>query len=320
MQLVLGLDVPHPPLRFECRFLRSNITLVLERNGVNMRWAACSLVVACFSLMGTLPSNADNVAPAPAIAPIVPSEDMPISGESPWMEGWAGFGFANNFYGGWLGANFALNKSRNVWADGFLVRGEAILGHYDYSTNNVPGGTANVTLADGGLLLGYRKVVGSTMLTGYVGGNFENHDNPDPLASVRGTEVGVKVLGEIYSKLTPVQDFYGQASFSTAFDTWYILARPGFLVSSLSGSEIWVGPEGHLFGNGEGAVSGSCTNSGSLSSCRYEEGRIGAFLHIVTPNRPWLGDWIFSAGYRSPLLQGGGPDGYYAQLSLYFHP
>jgi hypothetical protein len=233
------------------------------------------------------------------------------------MEGWTGFGISNNSYGGWLGGNFALNPQHNVWADGYIFRAEAYAGHYDYPTPNVPGGRANVTFDGGALMLGYRKVIGAATLSGYIGGEVQNHDNPDPLAFTRGTEVGVKVLGEVYGKLTPTQDFYGSASFSTAFDNWFVLARPGFLVSNISGTEFWVGPEGQVFGSGKGALTGQCVIGGVPSSCRYDEGRVGGFLHIVIPNQPLLGDWTLSGGYRTPLV-GAKTDGYYAAIGLNF--
>src|SRR5688572_12463273 len=51
---------------------------------------------------------------------------------TPWMEAWTGFGFTNNFHGGYFGAVRALNPTNNVYADGFVVRGEGFVGHYNY--------------------------------------------------------------------------------------------------------------------------------------------------------------------------------------------
>ena len=290
----------------------------LWHRGVIVRksWAL-GVFAAFLFVLRTLPVDAQVISqPSPMAVTEMSANQRPTvelgALLQPWMEGWAGFGFTNNFYGGWLGAVAALNETRNVWSDGFVLRGEGILGHYDYSTTNLSSGRANVTFGGGALMLGYRKILGSTMLTGYVGANFEDHDNPDPAADVRGTEWGVKVLGEVYSRLAPSQDFYGQAFFSSAFDTWYALARPGFLVAP----NLWIGPEGSLFGNGHGTFGGSCTsNSTGLGSCRYSEGRIGAFVHLVIPNQPVLGDWIISGGYRAPLVSNSS-DGYYVQIGL----
>jgi hypothetical protein len=278
------------------------------------------LIGTSLLFFGSLPAQAQTsqtstVAGTPILS--VPSQSMGVRGTAPWAEGSTGFGISNNSYGGWLGANFALNPERNVWADGYIFRAEAYAGHYDYPTVSVPSGRADVTYDGGALMLGYRKVIGAATVTGYVGGEVQNHDNPDPLSFARGTQVGVKFLGDVYGKLTPTQDFYGSATYSTAFDNWYVLARTGFLVTSLSGTELWVGPEGHLFGAGKGAVTGQCTIGGLPSSCRYDEGRVGGFLHIVIPDQPLLGDWIVSGGYRTPLV-GAKTNGYYAMVSLNF--
>ena len=102
------------------------------------------------------------------------------------------------------------------------------------------------------------------------------------------------------------------------------MARPGFLLPSMvSGTELWIGPDMSVFGIGQGFLvnNSHCPNSAfatnGIGSCKYDEGRIGGFLHIVMPNVPWWGDWVLSGGYRKPLLTNGGPDGYYAQIGWY---
>jgi hypothetical protein len=269
-----------------------------------------------------------NAAPVYAQQAFLPPYTTPNSqaAASPWMDSWAGFGGFNHGYGGWAGFNYALNPAHNLWADGFLLLGEGGAGHYDYPTIFVPGGRANVTYETGAALLGYRKVIPgigiTTTLSGYVGAEVQNHNNPDPTAGVRGTQWGVKFLGVAYTRLSQYQDFWGMASFSTAFDTWYVAARPGFLVTSVgSGIQLWIGPDGQILGSGQGWLenAGSCPSltSGGLGSCKYDEGRIGGFVHIIVPNAP-LGDWIIAGGYRKPLLANGGPDGYYALVGTYY--
>jgi len=133
----------------------------------------------------------------------------------------------------------------------------------------------------------------------------------------------VKFIGDIYSRLSQYQDFFGFASFSTAFDTWLVVARPGFLLTSPgTGFEVWIGPDGQLFGNGHGWLqnASSCphSTSGGLGSCKFDQGSIGGFIHVISPNYPLLGDVLISGGYRKPLLANGGPDGYYAQIGFYW--
>ena len=254
---------------------------------------------------------------------------MPAPSGSPWLEGWTGFGGTNNWYGGWAGFNYAFNH--NVWSDGLLLRAEGGAGHYDYPTTALPGGVSNVTYDVGALLLGWRRVLPgfigqTTTLSGYVGAEVQDHNNSDPTAAVRGTQWGVKFVGEMYTRLSQYQDFYGQATFSSAFDTWLLLARPGWLVPAVSGTEVWIGPDMSVFGNGQGWLvnASHCPNAGTsgtvggLGSCKYDEGRIGAFLHFIIPNVPVFGDWIVAGGYRKPLLTNGGPDGYYAQIGMNF--
>jgi Cellulose biosynthesis protein BcsS len=259
----------------------------------------------------------------------------------PWLEGWAGFGGTNNWYGGWAGFNYAFNH--NVWSEGLLLRGEGQGGHYDYTNSTVinglpvvPGGFVNATYGTGAVLLGWRHIVPgvglNTIVTGYVGAEVQDQMNPDPSAAVRGTKWGAKFIGEMYSRLSPYQDFYGQGSFSFAFDTWFLLARPGFLLTApTSNLQVWVGPEGQAFGIGQGWLQNQagCPNNaffvgtgggtGGLGSCKYDEGRVGGFVHFVMPDQPLWGDWIISGGYRKPLLANSGGDGYYAQIGLYFH-
>jgi hypothetical protein len=244
------------------------------------------------------------------------------------MEAWAGFGGTNNWYGGWAGFNYAFNH--NVWSDGLLFRVEGGGGHYDYTNgtlfNGVPVGFVNATYGQGAVMLGWRKVVPglgqNTTVTGYVGAEVNDQNNPDPTAAVRGTKWGIKLLGEIYSRLNATSDFYGQASFGSAFDSWYVMARPGFLLPPMiSGTELWIGPDMSFFGIGQGFAHSSCPNAAfvttGLGSCRYSEGRIGGFLHIVIPNQPLWGDWVLSGGYRAPLESNSGPNGYYAQIGWY---
>lgn len=246
------------------------------------------------------------------------------SGAPAWLEGWAGFGGSNNWYGGWAGFNYALNH--NVDTDGFLIRAEGGGGHYDYNSSPAIG-FINATYSNGSLLLGYRKIVPGIgeylMVSGYVGAEVQDHNNPDPTAATRGTAWGVKFIGETYWRLNHFQDFYGMASFSSAFDTWNLLARPGFLVTPPSGVQLWIGPHLALFGQGKGWLenASSCPNGGagvSFGSCKFEEARIGGFLHIVVPNQPLWGDWVLAGGYRKPVLANGGPAGYYAEINWNF--
>ena len=225
----------------------------------------------------------------------------------PWMEAWSGFGMSNGFYGGWFGAVIALNQTRNVWADGFVIRVEGLGGHYRYTTTGLPTGVSRVPMVDGALMLGYRKVLGSTTITVYGGLNAAYHDNKDPTARVRGAETNVKVLAELYSQLSPFQDVYAQASFSGAFQKWSVLLRPGFSIRQ----DVWVGPELQAFGN-----------EGAIGSSPYKEGRVGAFVQWRFPGQT-LSSVLISGGFRAPLADKNinsnrGKSGYYVQVGTGF--
>jgi cellulose biosynthesis protein BcsS len=251
---------------------------------------------------------------------------MPYPGGAPWAEAWAGFGSQNNWYGGWGGFNYAFNH--NVYSSGFLLRGEGGGGRYNYTNTGIPNGDVNVTYGTGSVLLGYRtvlqNVIGQTaVLSGYVGAEVQDHDNPDPNADVRGTEWGVKVLGDAYIRFNPYQDFWGMASFSSAFDTWMVIARPGFLVTSPTSFQVWVGPDLQIFANGHAwghGDSGACPHltSGGIGSCHYEQGKIGGFLHFINPGWTILGDVLVAGGYQEPMGFNSGPHGYYAQIGFYW--
>lgn len=280
------------------------------------------LLAASLAVVGASPLHAQQV--------YLPYHVTPVASH-PWAEGWAGFGVTNNWYGGYIGGNYALNAQRDVWADGVVLRVDGFGGHYDYTTMFVPGGRANVTYGGGDFMVGYRKVIPgffqTTTLTGYVGAEVQDHQNPDPTADVRGTEWGVKVIGDMYSRINQYQDLFAMVSLSTAFDTWLLLARPGFMVTAPGSTvQLWVGPDMSVFGAGHGWVKdasscpiipGGVGATGTLGSCKYDEGRIGGFLHIVIPNQPIFGDWLIAGGYRKPLI-GTAADGYYAQIGLYF--
>lgn len=219
------------------------------------------------------------------------ASSAPTAGAAPWMETWIGGGATDTWAGGWAGAVIALNPTRNVWTDGVVVRIDGVAGRYDISP--VFGGHA--THEAGSVLLGYRAVIGSTNLTGYMGLNAENHSNPDPFATIGGTngsDVGAKVLGEIYTLLAPSFDFYAQASYSTVFDTWTAYARVGYQLFPT----VWIGPEAQVYG----------------SNAPYREARVGAYVKL---DKVLFGsDLIVSGGYRDPITNG--DSGYYATLTL----
>jgi hypothetical protein len=203
-------------------------------------------------LVGTSQSSAQER--GPVVASPAPTY---VPGTNPYAEVWTGFGGTRTFFGGYVGGNVALNPTHSVWDTGFLLRGEGQVGQYRHTDVD----TDDVLTHGATVMLGYRVRMSDSLLTGYVGANYETHDNDDRHAVLRGTEVGFKALIEYYTRINPGVDFYGQASYSTAFDTAFAFSRIGFNVVRQS----WTGPEFSFYRNGES---------------EYRETRLGWFVRF----------------------------------------
>jgi hypothetical protein len=248
-------------------------------------------VVIAAAFLGVSPSWAQgNTSGATIIATPVPVPAHPSPGTPPYMEAWAGLGATHSFFGGWVGGVAALSPHRNVWETGFVIRGEAAIGQYDAGTN-----IDDVLFHGASLMLGYRQVIGDGLLTGYVGANYETHDSDDRFATIRGTEAGVRALVEYYTRIMPSWDFYGQASYSTAFDTTFLFARSGVQLANT----IWAGPETAYFQN----------------ESDYRENRLGGFVRF---EQGFFGNGITLSGGWVNALRSRDEDGWYATLSIDF--
>ncbi|HET7681520.1 MAG TPA: cellulose biosynthesis protein BcsS [Xanthobacteraceae bacterium] len=220
---------------------------------------------------------------------IAPPSPVITSGTPPWMEAWLGFGITGDFRGASAGA--VVPFSGNSWTDGFRVRGEALVGQYSATSLT----SDDVFVHGASLMLGYRATVGRGAVTGYIGANYETHENDDRFATIRGTEVGVKGLLDYYVQITPYVDFYGMASYSTAYDTAVLFTRVGFKVVDT----VWVGPETSYFQN----------------EVPYREQRIGAFVRF---DQIFAGTGMSLAGGWLNPLSSTSDDGWYASLNFNF--
>nr|WP_255608776.1 cellulose biosynthesis protein BcsS [Methylosinus sp. Sm6] len=106
---------------------------------------------------------------------------------------------------------------------------------------------------EGAFLVGYELVGDRYALLGLVGAGVQHHSlsQPDPENPVRGTRWGFNVVGEVDAYPTDQTMFFGYGMYSTAFQSAYIDARPGYLVlkqfnlgTLLSATNIYVGPQG----------------------------------------------------------------------------
>ncbi len=175
---------------------------------------------------------ADMKMPVKALAPVAPIQ---------WINAFAGVTVVPQSVYGEAGAVFALNH--NLATDGFLFRIKGGGGGYSY--NRTPVLKQNASFETGDIMLGYQKFVGATRLTLYAGANVENHDNTDPLATVRGTKVGAKVLGELYTEFNPSTYALVSGSYATDFRNYFTMAKLGFKILP----NVSIGPEIAQLGN-----------------------------------------------------------------------
>ncbi len=168
-----------------------------------------------------------------------PPSSVPIVAAPSW-ELFGGVAVAPDSIFGDVGAVFAFNK--NLTVDGWLFRLQGGVGNYDY--NRAPGFNQSVDFQTGSFMVGYQTFIGSTRISGYVGPNVENHDNPDPAATVRGTKWGIKGQGEVFTQFNGGYALL-LANASSAFNSYYALGKVGFNVAP----NISIGPELSFLGN-----------------------------------------------------------------------
>ena len=177
----------------------------------------------------------------------------------------------------WSGAVVALN--RDLSRPGFMLRVVGALARYDYVNTSVVGGVVDGETFLGDVMIGYQGFVDGVRYSAYAGVEFQHHDltPPDPSNSVRGSETGFKVAGDIETMNPSPFYFNIIGSYSTAFNTYWARGRVGY---SFDG--IIVGPEGAVLGD-DG----------------FNASRVGAFIDLpvsLVPNSPVK--ITFSGGYE----------------------
>lgn len=211
--------------------------------------------------IATTANAADLRVKAPPPGPLV---------QAPSWELFGGIAVGPSSIYGDIGAVFAFN--RNLTVDGWLFRIRGGVGSYDY--NRAPGLEQSPNFQTGEFMVGYQKFVGNTRFSGYVGPNVEHHDNSDPLATVRGTEWGIKGQGEVYMPVSDRWYVLALGTYSTAFDLYFVLGKVGFNVAP----GISVGPEVVFLGND-----------------RFDATRLGPFVGFDLGSGAQL---ILSGGYQ----------------------
>jgi hypothetical protein len=184
------------------------------------------------------------------------------------------------------GGIFALN--RDLSREGVLFRIMGAYGRYEY-VDNCPtclppavGNQHDGKMTQGDAMIGYQWVRNTVEVGLYVGVDYINHDisPPDPNNPVSGSETGFKVAGEIETKTLQMglpHYFFLEGSYSTAFETYYLLGRAG-----LNRNGTIFGVEGWLLGDETGNAQ-----------------RLGGFVMFERNLRPdVLAEVVLSGGYQ----------------------
>lgn len=161
---------------------------------------------------------------------------------------WTGFDISPDSYFIYLGAMTALQGQDIQSQDGWLLRGDAGYGEYDYDTVAVPGGNVDGDVSTGDILVGYRHFFPAGYVTGFLGGDIQHHNiSPnDPGNSVDGSEGGVKGALELFASPAANIEIQALGNYSTAFDSYWSRLTVGY-----NFGPVTIGPEVRFLGNEE---------------------------------------------------------------------
>ncbi len=165
---------------------------------------------------------------------VTPKSTVTFSG-SDWSKD------ASYFYSGVI---LALN--RDLGRDGIVLRGFAGVPMYEYSNTAVTGGVVDGDGIQGDLMVGYLWHRQHVTVGAYVGIDYQDYDltPDDPNSSVRGSEVGFKVAGDLSSAYGSPFYWNLHGAYSTAFDSYWTRARMGY-----NTGRFIIGPEVVAMGN-----------------------------------------------------------------------
>ena len=198
------------------------------------------------------------------------------------------------------GVQVALNG--DIGRDGFMVRFYGSQVDYDYLNGTTP---THGMGRQGEFMIGYKASRGNIWGAAFVGVDHQNHKlTPnDHTNSVRGSETGLKVVGDLASlrEVGPVY-FALSGMYSTAFDSYWARARVGGNVN-----RVTIGPEFVALGN-QG----------------FDATRVGAFMTFdlkISPKLPlevtlYAGHQFVAGSGNGGATGASGGEGEYFGLSL----
>lgn len=208
--------------------------------------------------------------------------------ETPHWEMFSGFEASNNYSSGYVGGGYAFG---NLYGPGWRVRAVGAYGRYHYDGALFDGSDYVGTTFDGQVgftsaQLGYQFRPGAVVVKLFAGIEAEDqHIEPrDPNNSVQGTEIGLRLVGETWYDISSRWFLSADASYGTAFQEYFSLARVGFRVRP----KLSFGLEGGALGNEE-----------------YDAGRGGGFVRVnfraleATLSGGFTGDYLMDdpSGY-----------------------
>ncbi len=200
------------------------------------------------------------------------------TGDEPTGETFTGVDVTGTSASTYLGAGTSFGKG--LWTPGWRGRAVGGLGRYNYESGD--------TLYDGrhGFLtgmLGYQMQHGRLTWKLFAGAEYQEQviSPDDPDNSVQGARSGVRLQAETWLDLSARTFLSVDASYGSAFDEYWGLARYGYRM----GPKLTLGLEGGPLGNRE-----------------YDGGRGGAFLQMqvlqtqLTLSGGVTGDYLETTG------------------------
>ena len=170
----------------------------------------------------------------------------------PNTEIFTGVEASDNYASVYVGGGTALGKG--LYEPGFRLRAVASFGRYHYDGTLLTDGVYVPTTFDGqdaflAALAGYQFRKGPFIAKLFAGIEAEDqHISPhDPNNSVQGSEIGLWLTTETWLDVSPKLFVSADASYGTAFQEYYSLARVGFRVRP----HFALGLEGGALGNEE---------------------------------------------------------------------
>jgi len=185
----------------------------------------------------------------------------------------------------WL-AGVLIAPYKDLDTSGLRVFIQGDVGTYKYPAN---GALIRGTLTSGDLLTGYAFEGDNYSINLLAGINAINHtlSDVDPNNRVQGTEFGARLRTDAWINPTPQTLTYGEAEYSTAFQTYYTRVKFGYDIAS--GRQIFFGPE-----------------IGALGDERFNQWRLGAHLTQMKLGKIQVD---MSAGYARDSIVGSGAYG-----------